>query len=205
MSSIPPGTRDARRLLRPSARRNIKILLIVAVLVLAGFIPYPTQVFPNIVVQIVDPDEQHIPATDAHWRGQTNTALVEGQAPFDATGRLALPARTTRASAFDRCYQDTGIPHKLNPTRASVEFCVPAGYTVNFEATGIMELPDTVWSPLREHGPRVVIDAAAAARGYVDLVTLAPSRDPRTPIRIVLRKLPATNPTLNHNPPNPHF
>lgn len=107
------------------------------------FVPYPTQVFPSMTLQVVDQNGKGLPISDsAHWRGVTNAATVEGSARFDTGGHISLPAQRVWASPIRHMLSDRGFLHKLVMTHGELHIDVPRGYVLDAEAMGLTSTPE---------------------------------------------------------------
>ena len=88
-------------------------------------------------------------------------------------------------------YQGSGYPHKLNSEWASLSFPFPSTSPSTSRSSRITELQDSLWSPMYEHGGHVRVNTDTAERSHNVYISFDPGHNPATPIRIILRKLPA--------------
>jgi hypothetical protein len=170
-------------------RKSLRAVLLALLVLLLGFVPYPTQVFPAVSVQLVDERGQSLrQAIPARWRGVCNAAIIEGDASFDESGRLSLPARRVWATPYRRAAAASGLLHKLRGTYADFRFTLPAGYELDTGATGLIQTRPQWWE-LPTAGDRLWYWRDPVKGASVEIWMNHFGRDRTTAHQLIVRRL----------------
>jgi hypothetical protein len=190
-----PYAPTTTRLLRP--RRRVPGALVLIALLSLGFVPYPTQVFPAITVELVDPAGPLIPNPHPpHRHGVSNPAILQGETRFDDHGRAALRAEKIWASAYYRLLAATGNLHKLRGTYGWIRVELPSDYVLDRQAMRVTETPG--WPSADLPNGDTLRDCSPGPDGNdaFDLFLENPETNRPSPLRITVRPRPSSSPMI---------
>ena len=175
--------------LPPKRRRTVWLWPCLILILSLGLVPYSSQVFPAMALQIVDSHGKGIGDIGiAQWRGSSNAGRIEGSAQFDDEGRIALTPQRVRACFYYRGLANSGLLHKLRLPTGSLTFRLLTGRLLDTDGMQRAPYNATVWSLTSEE---VRQSTDADGREVIALSFSDPERNRATPFKLIVRETSA--------------